>query len=244
MPIQRSNIEPYYVPAQPPAAQPQRMEARPTFEGQSGAGRLLLFALFAIVAAAAAHFLGDMERLRAILLGMAFLIIMWTVDLVFATGFVHKWMEQRTESKRIDAAMIDAAAINEAQDEAMELLWQELQRIEQRLDAIETIRISDGRTTRDVHKADTVDLRIRQWITTDIFNASGAMIGVHPNSQLKRSVPFKESSPQDSDEYTAWRRLVAAGLLGRNGNNYIWTGPATLPLALEKLARLGAQNRS
>ncbi len=226
-----------FVPAQP--TQPQRMEARPTFEGQSGAGRLLFFALFAVVAAVAAHLLADVDRLRSLLLGMGFLLAMWTVDLVFATGFVHKWMEQGTERRRIMAAMMDAAAINEAQDEAMELLWQEVQRAHTRLDAMETIRISNGRTVREVHKADTVDLRIRQWIATEVFNASGAMTGVYPNGQLKRAVPFKASAPPGSDEETAHRRLVAAGLLGRVGNNYVWTGPATLPLALEKLTRLG-----
>lgn len=243
----RKQADAYYVPpassfVPPQAPQPQRMEARPTFEGQSGAGRLLLFALFAVVAALAAHFLAGVDSLRSILLGMGFLLAMWTVDLVFATGFVHKWMEQATERRRIMAVMMDAATVNEAQDAAMEVLWDELKRLERRLDAMDTIEISDGRTARKVHKADTVDLRLRQWLSTEVFSASGAMVGVHPNGQLKRAVPFKESAAPGSEEHTAYRRLVTAGLLGRNGNNYIWTGPPTLPLALEKLARLGVQN--
>lgn len=248
MPTQRRS-ETTFIPAysdRTPAPLPApRQEMRPTFEGQSGAGRLLLFFVFAILAAAAAHFLADIARLPALLLGLLLLLALWAVDLSFATGFVHKVLEQRTEGRRIDAAQDSAlaslAAINEAQDEQMSILWDEIQKIHARFDAMETISIGDrGGQVRKVSRVDTADLRIRQWLTTEIFNSHGTMIGVHPNGQLKRTVPFKETSAADDDK-AAYRRLVGAGLLGRNGSNYVWIGPQTLPLAMEKLSRLGGQ---
>jgi hypothetical protein len=233
---------PYYVPAYSGTqqAQPQRMEARPSWEGRSDVGRLLVFVALGIAAGVIAYFVVEIDRLPALLLGLLLVVLLWLVDNLFSTGYLHKQAEQRTEQMRIRAAMMDAAAVNEAQDEAMQLLWQEIQKLHQRLDAMDTFTVSDGRTVRQVHKADTADLRIRQWLTTDVFNANGAMVGVHPNGQLKRAVPFKESAATDEDK-AAYRRLVAAGLLGRSGNNYVWVGPSTLPLALDKLARLGVQ---
>jgi hypothetical protein len=57
---------------------------------------------------------------------------------------------------------------------------------------------------------------------------------VYSNGQIKKAVPFKETSKQEDDQQ-AYARLVRAGLLGKRGDNYIWTGPLTLTDTFKKL---------
>ncbi len=215
---------------------PQQMERRPTFEGQApNVGRLMVFVVLGVVVGAAAFYFVGLDRLWSLSLALVFVVSMWCVDLAFTTGFTHKLIEQRTEQQRIMAALVDAAAVNTAQDELFEMMWAELKRLDMRIDTMETFRVSDGRTTREVLKIDSTDLRIKAWLTGEIFDKAGQLVGAYDNGQIKRAVPFKESSKEGTEEAAAYARLVRAGLLAKRGDNYIWIGPLTLTETIRKL---------
>jgi hypothetical protein len=227
-----------YVPPTPPpqAPPPQRMEDRPTWTGEGiPVARLGLFLVVAIVVGLLLYYVAGLPPGWAIMLSSGILLVAWVVDLMFATGYLHKREEQATERQRIRAALVDAAVINASQDEALAIIWEEIRRVNGRLDAMEVITVTErGGRARTVAKTDTGDLRIQQWLTSEIFDSAGRLVGVHPNGQIKRSFPFKENSG-DEEAVAAWRRLAGAGLVGRNGVNYMWLGPQTLPAALAKL---------
>jgi hypothetical protein len=173
--------------------------------------------------------------LWSLLLGVVVLIILWGIDLAFTTGFTHKLIEQRTEQQRISAALVDAAAVNAAQDELFELINAELKRLDMRIDSVDTFKVHAQGKSWDVLKQDNVDIRIKTWITEKIFNSAGQLVGAYDNGQIKQAVPFKDSAPDDSEELQAYERLVRAGLLSKRGNNYIWIGPLTLTDTFKKL---------
>jgi hypothetical protein len=215
---------------------PQQMERRPSFEGQPpNVGRLLVFVLLGVVVGAVAFYWVGLDRLWSLLLGVVVLIILWGIDLAFTTGFTHKLIEQRTEQQRISAALVDAAAVNAAQDELFELINAELKRLDMRIDSVDTFKVHAQGKSWDVLKQDNVDIRIKTWITEKIFNSAGQLVGAYDNGQIKQAVPFKDSAPDDSEELQAYERLVRAGLLSKRGNNYIWIGPLTLTDTFKKL---------
>lgn len=219
---------------QTPPQQP--LERRPSFEGQPpNVGRLLVFVVLGVLVGAVAFYWVGADKLWSLALGVVVLIVLWCVDLAFTTGFTHKLIEQRTEQQRIMAALVDAAAVNTAQDELFEMMWAELKRIDGRIDTMETFRVSDGRTTREVMKMDSTDLRLKAWLTTEIFDKAGQLVGAYKNGQLKRAVPFKASAAEGSEELQAYERLVRAGLLTKRGDNYHWIGPVTLTDTSKKL---------
>ncbi len=232
--------EPYQRPgaASPPPM--QRMESRPTFEGQSNGLRLFLFVLLSAIIGGIAHLWVGLDRLSTLLVSMIFLWFMWMADLVFATGYIHKRSEQKTEQMRIRAAMMDAATINEAQDEVLQMLWAECKSLHLRIDTLETLKIHEQGKARTIHKADPLDLRIKSWITSEIFNGNGRLVGVHPNGQLKKAMPFKQDKPgaQDTEDGRGYTRLVSLGLIGRRDDNYVWVGPQTLPDAMARFNRI------
>ena len=208
---------------QTPPQQP--LERRPSFEGQPpNVGRLMVFVVLGGVVGAVAFYWVGADKLWSLLLGVMVLIILWAVDLAFTTGFTHKLIEQRTEQQRIMAALVDAAAVNTAQDELFEMMWAELKRLDMRIDSVDTFKVHAQGKSWDVLKQDNVDIRIKTWITEKIFNSAGQLVGVYDNGQIKLDVPFKDSAPEDSEELQAYERLVRAGLLSKRGDNYIWMG--------------------
>ena len=219
---------------QTPPQQP--LERRPSFEGQPpNVSRLLVFVLLGGVVGAVAFYWVGADKLWSLLLGVVVLIVLWAVDLAFTTGFTHKLIEQRTEQQRIMAALVDAAAVNTAQDELFEMIDKELKRLDGRIDTMDTFTVHEQGRTREVLKQDSIDLRIKTWITEKIFNSAGQLVGAYDNGQIKRAVPFKESSAEGSEELQAYERLVRAGLLAKKGNNYHWIGPLVLTDTFKKL---------
>jgi len=210
----------------------QPAEARPTFVGQLDTTRLAIYGAFGVVIGLLAYYVGNEEARRAILIGGGSTLAFITVDLLFSTGFLHKLVEQETERKRIEATY-PAEARDAAHDEQIGALWEYVYSLEARLDALNTLKVGGIGGEREIPKVDTVDLRIRQWLTTEIF-PNGQLAGVHANGQIKRSFPFKGTSDNPEDR-AGWSRLTAAGLVGKSGNNYMWTGPATLGLTMQKL---------
>jgi len=217
-------------PTAPLPAQP--MEHRPTFAGQMETLRLAIYGLFGAIVGTLLYYIGDTTQRDAILIGAGAVLLFIATDLLFSTGFLHKLVEQETERKRIDASY-PAEYHDAAHDEAIGALWEYVYSLEARLDALNTIKIGGIDGEREIPKVDTVDLRIRQWLTTEIF-PNGQLAGVHANGQIKRAFPFKGTSDQ-ADDRAAWSRLAAAGLVGKSGNNYVWTGPTTLGLTMQKL---------
>lgn len=227
----RVSASPTTATAQPPLVT-QPMESRPTFVGQLDTLRLAIYGAFGIVIGLLYYYVGAQPAREAILVGAGATLAFIAIDLLFSTGFLHKLVEQETERKRIEAAY-PAEAHDVVHDEQIGALWEYLYSLEARLDALNTLKIGGIGGEREIPKADTVDLRIRQWLTTEIF-PNGQLAGVYANGQIKRSFPFKGTS-DDPEDRAGWSRLTAAGLVGLVGNNYIWTGPTTLGLTMQKL---------
>ncbi len=215
----------------PPLMQP--FEHRPTFVGQIDTVRLALYGAFGLAIGALLYFVAEIDRAPAIIAGAGSVLAFVVVDLLFSTGFLHKLIEQSTERRRIEAAY-PADYYDGVHDEQIGALWEYMYSLEARLDALNTIKVGGIGGEREIPKAGMADLKIRQWLTTEIF-PNGQLAGVHPNGQIKRSFPFKGTS-DDPDDRAAWSRLQAAGLVGKNGNNYMWTGPSTLGLTMQKLS--------
>lgn len=219
---------------QTPPQQP--LERRPSFEGQPpNVGRLMVFVVLGVVVGAAAFYFVGIDRVWTLVVSVSFVIVMWGIDLAFTTGFTHKLIEQRTEQQRIMAALVDAAAVNTAQDELFEMMWAELKRLDGRIDTMDTFTVHEQGRTREVLKQDSIDLRIKTWITSEIFDGAGQLVGAYSNGQIRRAVPFKASAAEGSEELQAYERLVRAGLLSKRGDNYIWIGPLTLTDTFKKL---------
>jgi len=194
-----------------------------------------VFVLLGGVVGAVAFYWVGADKLWSLLLGVVVLIVLWAVDLAFTTGFTHKLIEQRTEQQRVMAALVDAAAVNTAQDELFEMMWAELKRLDGRIDSVDTFKVHAQGKSWDVLKQDGIDIRIKNWITSEIFDGAGQLVGTYKNGQLKRAVPFKASAAEGSEELQAYERLVRAGLLSKRGDNYIWIGPLTLTDTFKKL---------
>ena len=218
----------------PPPMQP--FEHRPTFVGQLDTMRLAIYGAFGAALGVLLHFVADVDRAPAIVAGAGAVLAFVVVDLLFSTGFLHKLIEQVTERRRIEAAY-PADYYDEVRDEQIGALWEYVYSLEARLDALNTIKVGGIGGEYEIPKVDTADLRIRKWLVDEIF-PNGQLTGVHSNGQIKRAFPFKGTSDNPEDR-AAWQRLTAAGLVGKNGNNYVWTGPATLGLAMKKLSNVG-----
>jgi hypothetical protein len=219
-----------------PERQVQRIETRPTFDGRVGVGRLLVFVALGAVLVLACFFWVGLDKMPSLLLGMAFVMLAWTVDLYFATGLGHKQTEQQTERLRIRAALADAMALDETRDQQLDILRSEIQRLELRLDSMESLRLWERGEVKVINKTDDLGLKLKNWMVQSIFDVDGRLVGVHPNGQLVRAMPFKE---QGEDNGAGYRRLAACGLVAKRDNNYVWVGPNILPLALEKLNNSG-----
>ena len=220
---------------------PQAVEERPSFRGEVDSKRVIVFFIFACLLAAGSGALAynlGLSLIITIIISMLVLAVafvpLYRWDAQISTGYLHKREEQTTERLRIDAAMLDAVAINAEQSQQIAMVFDELRRLDERINAIDAIRVIDNTGTKVINKNDPVDSLIQQWLARAIFDSAGRLAGIHPNGQIKSAMPFKETSQEDNAK-TAYRRLIAAGLIGREGNNYIWIGPSTLSQTIRKL---------
>ena len=224
-----------------PPVDPQPAELRPTFQGQVDSLRFVFYGFFGALIGLCLRFLAQVPAAAAIIAAGLFVLAFVVVDLLFSTGLLHKWSEQQTERLRIEAAFL-GDGVDSGQEAAIAALWDYLYTvIEPQLDAMKTIRVSDRDGVREVPKVDTIDLHIRRWLTGKMFDETGRLAGVHPNMQIRSAVPFKESI-RSEEEQAAYQRLAAAGLIGRRGNDYVWTGPQLLSQTMERLAGTGARS--
>lgn len=227
----RQTVRPWVRPEEP---QVQKLEARPTWEARPSVERLLLLLVVSVGLGTLLHWWVGMDKATTVAAAVALFLVTWLVELVFSTGFLHKREEQRTEQLRIRGAMMEAIAVNEAQEERLDFLWEEIQRLGIRFDAMDAIRIHEGSNMRVIPKQDALDLQLKAWITGTIFDKMGVVVGAHPNGQLKKAMPFKQ---RDGDEGAGYRRLTALGLVSKRGDNYFWIGPTTLALTLERMSK-------
>lgn len=208
---------------------PTQLERRPTFEGQApNVGRLGVFVLLAGALGGGAY-LGGVPALGALAFGVVVLVVFWSVDLAFTTGYMHKLAEQRTEKQRIAASLLDIIAVNEAQNDYFDTLERRLDEHDSRLKDLEKISITEQGKTRHINKHDSLDIDIEKWITGEIFASNGVLKGVHPVGYLKGKMPFKEGTD-------GYERLVRLRLVTKDEGGYKWVGPSTLVDTRERLA--------
>ena len=214
------------------------MEPRPSPAGRLEVSRLILYAVLSFVVSWSLYDLAEWELGWAVWSGVGVWLIVFLIDAVFSTGFLHKREEQQTERLRLDAQLAEVEATNQNQTAALEIIWEELARMEERINSMASLKVTSRDGERVIPRDDMVDRLIQRWLTTEIFDQNGQLSGVHiPSMQIKRAVPFKATS-KNEDELAAYKRLIAAGLIGQSGNNYTWTGPQRLSMAVDALSKL------
>lgn len=97
-----------------------------------------------------------------------------------------------------------------------------------------TVKIVGRDGSATLPKWDALDAVIHRWLTDQIFNEAGRLVGVHrTNMQVARAMPFKLDQPGLSGQ--AYRRAAALGLVRKEEHGYIYTGPLELSGALSRL---------
>jgi hypothetical protein len=155
--------------------------------------------------------------------------------MVILSGYAHRRLEVKENTKLAEIAR----DTNAVQTEQIEQLWDFVFGLEEQVKGLRTITVTDRTGTRQIPREDQVDLSIRRWLTTSVFDASGQPAGVLKNAQLRNAYPFKGEAPEAQ---AAHGRLTAAGLVGWNGTNYTWVGPVTLQTTLDKLRRFAGRD--
>mgnify|MGYP000907602650 CR=1 FL=1 len=222
--------------------QPVTIETRetttPTHKGEISQWRTGVFFVLAFAVALCGAWLaftwsGVTVALSVFVLALLFVFVpLYAWDSMLSSGFMHRRSELSVEMAKIDLATLEAARINEAQQEQLNEIYDTLAQHDERIKAVETIRVTDQDGTRHVAKHDNVDIRIAAWLHQTMFDANGMLCGAHPAGHLKAAYPFKGD---DEEAQTAHRRLLKAGLVGKTGNNYTWTGPNTLSATKRQL---------
>lgn len=214
-------------------ASSQEMEARPTFAGQADSLRLVLFLVVALAVGVALFLLAAWPVWACVVAAFALFIAAYFVDTAFATGYLHKAMEQGTERRRIEAALAQNRTGDAAQQAQIDLLLEAVGDLQDRIDKLERhVTIVDRSGSRTVAFTDETDTAIRKWLRDSVFAGGSTPAGVHArNGQIAGAMPFKEGSD-------GFRRLKAAGLVDRNPTgNYIYVGPSNVLEALQKLQK-------
>ena len=215
----------------------------PSVRGEISTGRILGFLALAFFVAIALAWLAykffDVNVALAIFV-VALLGVFspfFVVDSAMSSGLLHRRAELGVESAKIDLEIIRAAQLNEAQDLAIRALQQEVTAIKKQIANLRTIEIRDRDGSRTVSLRDEVDTSIDVWLTQTIFDVTGRLVGAHQSGVLKQAYPFKGT---DEQSRAANVRLQSAGLVKvrQPGNQYAWTGPATLHEAMDALAPL------
>ena len=227
-----------WVAPQPVMVQEQFVTKTPTVKGATDGLKItVFFALAVIVGAAIAYLVYLATTLQiAVAVGvvtvLSVFVPLFAFTLLTESGFLHRRSELNVELAKIDLATLEAARINEAQQAQLNEIYDSLAMFDERLKAVETIRVTDQNGTRHVAKHDNVDIRIAAWLHQTMFDANGMLVGAHKSGHLVGAYPFKGD---EEEAQTAHRRLVKAGLIGKAGNNYTWTGPGTLSATKRQL---------
>lgn len=227
-----------YVPPQQMPPQAQMVTRQPTARGEISTGRVIGFLVLAFVVACAFSWVAfaawgvsaALAVFVVVLLGVFTPYFMW--DSAVSSGFMHRRSELSVEMAKIDLATIEASRINEAQEEQLKDIYETLKHFDERIKAVETIRIEGMDGVRHVAKHDNVDIKIGAWLHQTMFDANGMLCGAHKSGHLIGPYPFKGD---EEEAQTAHKRLLRAGLVGKAGNNYTWTGPNTLSAAKRQL---------
>ena len=210
----------------------------PSVRGEISTGRILGFLALAVMVALAVGYLAfvffDVNVALAVfvvaLLGV--FAPFFVVDSAMSSGLLHRRAELNVELAKVDLATLEAARINEAQQAQLNEIYDSLAMFDERLKAVETIKVVDQNGTRHVAKHDNVDIRIAAWLHQTMFDANGMLVGAHKSGHLVGAYPFKGD---DEEAQTAHRRLLKAGLVGKAGHNFTWTGPNVLSAAKRHL---------
>ncbi len=215
----------------------------PSVRGEISTGRILGFLALAFFVAMAMAWLAytffDVNVALAIfvvaLLGV--FAPFFVVDSAMSSGLLHRRAELGVESAKIDLEIIRAAQLNEAQDAAIRALQSEVTKIKKQIANLRTIEIRDRDGRRTVTLRDEVDTAIDVWLTQTMFDVTGRLVGAHPSGVIRDKYPF---GGKGEDGRAANVRLQSAGLvkIRQPGNQYAWTGPATLHEAMDALAPL------
>jgi hypothetical protein len=224
------------LPQPAPLPETQERSAVSLLKTSDSTRLVLYFSLAVIVGAALAYALWVYEAppAVAVLAAAAAALVVFSAfygfDMFILSGYAHRRLEVHASTYLAETAR----DTNLVQAEQIEQIWDFVFELEERINGLATIEVHDHTGTRRVPRVDPIDGMIRRWLTSNVFDPNGLLSGVHPTGQLKNAYPFKGNS---DDAQAAHARLTAAGLVGKNGNNYTWTGPQTLSDTLLKVTR-------
>lgn len=210
----------------------------PTHKGEISNWRVGVFFVLALAVALALAWLAmTWGTTPAVAVFVVALLVVFTpfylIDSVLSSGYWHERARLIVEDNKTFAAVQTASQVNAEQQAAISQLWKANQLLDERLKAVETIRVQDNKGVRYVAKHDEFDMAIDSWLSQTMFDANGVLVGTHSNGQIKTAFPFRTKDDRGQQCYA---RLVAAQLVGKRGSNYTWTGPQSLVEALQWLA--------
>lgn len=214
-------------------------EGRDTLIKQTDALRLGVFLLLAVATGGAAAYalradLGDLVWLAFAGVVLVIFSLFWGFDTLIRTGHFLKRIEIGGDVKRIR----EMNAVNAAQSEAIDLLWQAIYNLQDELAAARIFTVSDGKgNERAVPLVDRADSEARAWLRNTIFGPGPKMAGIYDSGQIRHAFPFGG----DSEFAKQVRgRLMGAQLIAQadeRSKNWFYIGPPKLDQALAALDR-------
>ncbi len=214
----------------------------PTHKGEISNWRVGVFFVLALAVALALGWLAMAWGMTAAI--AVFVVVLlgvfapfYLIDSVLSSGYLHERARLIVESEKTQAAdraaLFSATTINAEQQAQLEQLWTAIHHIDERLKALDTIKIQSRDGVRTVAKHDDIDSDIDRWMAS-MFDANGQIVGIFPSGVIKDKYPFKGESDAAK---AAHHRLIKAGLVGRNetSKQYTWVGPMTLSETRKRL---------
>jgi hypothetical protein len=230
--------------APPVTIEQQPAQRAPTFKGETSGLRLLVIfavsALFAIAIAIVIWLLSQNAVWAFAVFAVLFMpmfVWLYRYDAEVSTGLRHHRMQLIADDNKAWAAVELAKAatsVNTEQAAQIEIMQEDIRYLQDSVDALRTVTITDREGARAVPVRDDIDMMIDGWLSQSVFAPNGTMVGVHESGVLKVAYPFKA---RDEKSQQAHVRLVRAGLvtLRKPGNQYAWCGPMTLSETRRKL---------
>jgi hypothetical protein len=210
----------------------------PTHKGEISNWRVGVFFVLALAVALALAWLAmTWGTTPAVAVFVVALLVVFTpfylIDSVLSSGYWHERARLIVEDNKTFAAVQTASQVNAEQQGQIEQLWTAIHHMDERLKAMDTIKIQGRDGVRHVAKHDEIDSDIDRWLAS-MFDANGQMVGAHPSGSLRQAYPFKGDGDGPRQ---AHQRLIRAGLVGQNATSkqYVWTGPMTLSEARKRL---------
>ena len=154
----RQSTTGFVPPVQQLPPQAQFVTKTPTVRGATDGLKITVFFALAVIVGVAIAYLVYLASTVPIAVAVGVVTVLsvfvplFVFTLLTESGFLHRRSELNVELAKIDLATLEAARINEAQQAQLNEIYDSLAMFDERLKAVETIRVTDQNGTRHVAK--------------------------------------------------------------------------------------------